>query len=313
MIRIAERGIYRMEVLRFEKDQVDKINSVMDEVTNATLTDFPVHCAYRTTSFDQPTFHTHRGYELYLCIQGGGHFIVGERMHVLGAGTFTVIKPMAVHRSRPDKCVPFHRYILTIDKCYVEQLVEEDRESAMMITQWLPDADNDSIHSQLSTPQILRLQELFVQIEEEMKRKQPYYPMIVKSLLLQLFAQLGRSQNFTSEAVHGGHKVENQIVERMLNYMVEHYDETLSAEQLCRHFHVSRSYFFRIFKQHTGVTMNEFLVSIRMSKAKELLREMDLPIIEVAGSVGFQDISHFCNTFKRLTNMTPSRYRTLHR
>jgi len=289
-----------------------RIVSVEDELTNATLMDFPVHCVYRTTSLEQPNFHAHRGYELYLCVQGEGHFIVGERMHVLGAGTFTVIKPMALHLSRPDQGVPFHRYILAIERSYLEQLYVKDRECWMTIRQWLPDVENDSIHSQLNTQQILRLQEILAQLEWETKKKQPCYPIIVKSLLLQLFAQLGRYQNLSPEVVQVRNDAEKHIVEGMLNYMIEHYDESLSAEKLCGHFHVSRSYFFRIFKQHTGVTMNEFLVSIRMTKAKDLLQETDLPIIEIAGDVGFQDVSHFCNTFKRLTGMTPSRYRTLH-
>jgi len=181
----------------------------------------------------------------------------------------------------------------------------------MTISQWLPEAEHDSFHSHLNPQQVLRLQEILTQMEGELKRKQPYYPMIVKSLLVQLFAQLGRYQVLDSEIVQGGNKVEKQIVEDMLSYMMEHFDETISAEQLCRHFHVSRSYFFRIFKQNTGVTMNEFLVSIRMTKAKALLQETDLPIIEISGSVGFHDVSHFCNTFKRLFGMTPSIYRTL--
>ncbi|WP_193726832.1 AraC family transcriptional regulator [Paenibacillus guangzhouensis] len=301
-----------MEALEIGKDRTDRLESVVDEVTNATLMEFPVQCAYRTTSLVQPTLHSHRGYELYLCVQGEGHFIVGERVHELGAGTFTVIKPMAWHRSRPHKHVPFHRYILTIESRFLEQLSVEDRECAMTIGQWLPEPEHDSIHLQLNPQQVMRLQEILAQLEGELMRKLPCYSIIVKSLLLQLFAQLNRYQIKPPEVGQGGNHIEKQLVENIISYMMEHYDETLSAEKLCEHFYVSRSYFFRIFKHNTGITMNEFLVSIRMTKAKELLRETDLPIIEIAGSVGFQDVSHFCNTFKRLASMTPSRYRTLH-
>ncbi|MEC0093828.1 AraC family transcriptional regulator [Paenibacillus macquariensis] len=302
-----------IEKVRIGEDRSAQHESVVDEVTNTRLMDFPVQCSYRTTMLEQPTFHSHSGYELYLCIQGKGHYIVGDRMHTLGVGTFTVVGPMASHLSRPHLNTPFHRYILAIERSYVEQLCVEDRECLMGIRQWLPDPESDSIHTQLNAQQLMHLQEILVQLEGEIQRKQPCYPLLVKSLLLQLFAQLGRYQAKSSTISMGGNDTQKQMVKGILSYMMEHHHEPLSVEKLCVQFHVSRSFLFRIFKANTGVTMNEFLVSIRMTKAKELLQATDLAITAVAGRVGFQDVSHFCHTFKRLSGMTPSCYRSIHR
>lgn len=295
-----------------EKKYQDRPEFVVDELTNATLMEFPAHCWYRTTSLEQPTFHSHSGYELYLCLQGKGQFIVGERIHTLGAGTFTVVKPKAIHISQPHKNTPFHRFILAVEKSYIEQLYSEDRACCFTIGQWLPDSESDSLHIQLNTQQVFRVQEILTQLEREMILKQPCYPLVVKSLLLQLFAQLGRYHNKSSDIIQGGYDPQKRMVDGILSYMMEHYDDSLTAEKLCGQFHVSRSTLFRLIKQHTGVTMNEFLVTIRMKKAKELLQGTDLPITEVAATVGFQDISHFCHTFKRLFGMTPSGYRSIH-
>lgn len=128
-----------METLSIENNWPDHQESVVDELTNATLMEFPAHCSYRTTSLEQPTFHSHSGYELYLCMQGKGQFIVGERIHTLGVGTFTVVKPRAIHLSQPHKNVPFHRFILAVEKSYIEQLYGEDRACLLTIGQWLPD------------------------------------------------------------------------------------------------------------------------------------------------------------------------------
>lgn len=300
----------KMETWSMEKNWLDHQHAVVDELTNATLMDFPAHCSYRTTRLEQPTFHCHSGYELYLCIQGKGQFIVGERIHTLGVGTFTVVKPRALHVSQPHNNVPFHRFILAVEKSYIEQLYGEDRSCFLSIGQWLPDPDSDSIHIQLNSQQLLRVQEILTQLEWELKHKQSCYPLVVKSLLLQLFAQLGRYHTTSSEMNRSGNDTQKHTVEGILRYMMEHYHESLNADLLCEHFHVSRSTLFRIFKENTGATMNEFLVKIRMKKAKELLQVTDLPITEVAGNVGVQDISHFCHTFKRLFGMTPSEYRS---
>jgi AraC-like DNA-binding protein len=298
--------------VEFEGDQVmdlpDSGKSAVDEWTNRALSAFPVHCSYRTTSLNQPCFHSHSGYELYFCVQGSGRFIAGERLHSLGPGTFTAVRPMALHLSRPDVGAPFHRYVLAIERSYLETLYGGEEMIADAIGQWLPGHGHDSLHSQLNARQLLSLQETLGQLELEIRMKRSYYPLAVKSLLLQLFAELSRYRS-DLDAVQQGSGERKRLVEDILSCMMEQYREPLRTEDLCRRFHLSRSYLHRIFKQDTGVAINEFMVAYRVNKAKELLQGTELPITEIAVSVGFQDISHFCHTFKRLAGMTPSRYR----
>jgi AraC-like DNA-binding protein len=147
------------------------------------------------------------------------------------------------------------------------------------------------------------------QLEQEITKKHPYYPIMVRGLMLQLFADLGR---FHSESNHPRNESAElkQLVERMLNYLITNYQETINMNRLCRQFSISRSYMYRIFKQYTGTSMNEFLVANRINKAKELLQNTADPITEIAISVGFNDISHFCHTFKSRAGVTPSQYRS---
>ncbi|KQX56654.1 AraC family transcriptional regulator [Paenibacillus sp. Root444D2] len=292
-------------------EQPDAIGASIDEWTNLTLSAFPVHCLYRTTSLYQRSFHSHSGFEFYLCIQGSGTYIAGERIHTLGPGSFTVVRPMAMHRSRPDIEVPFHRYVLAVEKSYLEDLYERDGQIADWIEQWLPGTGSDSLHVQLNARQLLGLQETLSQLEREIREQQPGYPLAVKGLLLHMFTQLGRYQTEIG-IVQPGSGERKRVVESILSYMMEHYQESLRIEDLCGQFHLSRSYLCKIFKQDTGVSVNEFLIAFRINKAKEYLQGNDLPITEVAASVGFQDISHFCHTFKRLTDLTPSGYRNLY-
>jgi AraC-like DNA-binding protein len=286
--------------------------AVVDEHTNATLSDFPVHCSYRTTGFYQPAFHSHNGYELYLCTRGSGHFIAGERIHALGAGTFTVVNPMAVHLSRPNRNEPFHRYVVAVRRGYLEGVSADDIASRSAIGRWLPEPGSDSIHFRLNARQLLSARETLTRLEGELEKRESCYPLIVRSLLLQLFAQLGRYGTESAEE-QGGNDEQKRLAESILSYMMEHYQEPIGTEKLCGRFHLSRSSLFRIFKRNTGASVNEFLVSYRVNKAKERLQGTEQPITEVAAAVGFQDISHFCHTFKRLTGMTPSLYRSAHK
>lgn len=294
-----------------ELERTDLPEAIVDEWTNATLSDFPVHCSYRTTSLYQPAFHSHNGFELYLCLQGNGNFIAGGRIHALGAGTFTIVKPMALHLSRPNRSVPFHRYVLSVQRSYLENLYADDKTTYQIISQWLPQSNSDSVHAQLNARQLLSLQETLDQLEREITWKNPCYHLIVKGLLLQLFAQLGRYQSGPCED-HRGTYEQKRLIENILTYIMEHHQEPLSMEYLCGQFHLSRSYLLKLFKQNMGVSISDFLITYRINKAKDLLQGTELLITEIAATVGFQDISHFGHTFKRLSGMTPSRYRSVH-
>ena len=80
--------------------------------------------------------------------------------------------------------------------------------------------------------------------------------------------------------------------------------ETLAAELA-----MSRAAFARRFKELVGKPMFEYLTTLRIQKAKEMLRESSLPLYEVASRVGYESDLSFTKTFKKLTGTTPTRYR----
>ncbi|TVQ21753.1 MAG: response regulator [Spirochaetaceae bacterium] len=86
-------------------------------------------------------------------------------------------------------------------------------------------------------------------------------------------------------------------------------DPDLSVERVCSAIGVGTSYFSSIFKQHTGKTFVEYLTSLRMERAKELLRASDQLTYEIAAEVGYRDPHYFSNSFKRYCGITPREYR----
>ena len=72
---------------------------------------------------------------------------------------------------------------------------------------------------------------------------------------------------------------------------------------------VSTNYLNRIVKKHTGHPMGAWIDMARLGRAKKLLRESDLPVIDVAAETGFEDQSYFSRFFRKHTGITPSEYR----
>lgn len=92
-------------------------------------------------------------------------------------------------------------------------------------------------------------------------------------------------------------------------YLLNHFHEQISLEDLSKRFHMNKYHFLRQFKRYVGQTPNEFLIQTRLNKAKELLRTTDLGIGNIGLSVGIPNTSHFINLFKKHEMMTPASYR----
>lgn len=89
------------------------------------------------------------------------------------------------------------------------------------------------------------------------------------------------------------------IMERVKNYIHEHYDQELKASELAEMIKVTPNYFSLIFKQETGKTYNEYLNEYRIEKAKELLVTTNDLVYEIAERVGYKEYKYFSNLFKK--------------
>lgn len=72
---------------------------------------------------------------------------------------------------------------------------------------------------------------------------------------------------------------------------------------------MSKYYSLRLFKQSMGVTPHQYLIQQRMEKAKQLLKQEKVSIVEVAAQCGFSNQSHFARVFNKNTDLTPRAYR----
>ena len=69
---------------------------------------------------------------------------------------------------------------------------------------------------------------------------------------------------------------------------------------------LSRNYFSCVFKEVTGMRLRDCLVQTRLNKAKDLLKDFNLEIKEIAHKIGFRDPNHFCRIFKKKTGVSPT-------
>lgn len=103
--------------------------------------------------------------------------------------------------------------------------------------------------------------------------------------------------------------VEPDLVTKAKHYIRKRFTGRLSLEEAAQAVNASTRHFCKVFKEATGITFTDYLARVRVEKAKHLLLNPNLRVSEVAFEIGFESISQFNRSFKRITHQTPSQYR----
>ena len=98
---------------------------------------------------------------------------------------------------------------------------------------------------------------------------------------------------------------------RAVGVIQQRYWDRLTLSALARQVGMSKYRLSRRFRETLGVTLRDYLLKVRLERAKVLLANRHISITEVAHNVGFGDLARFDKVFKRYTNLTPSTYRCL--
>lgn len=93
-------------------------------------------------------------------------------------------------------------------------------------------------------------------------------------------------------------------------YIYDHLDDQISVETLAGIENYNVTYYNEWFKNRTGTTPNSYVRNLRINKAKNMLEETDLPIIDIAFSVGYSSNAAFTRAFRNHTGITPFEYKT---
>jgi len=99
------------------------------------------------------------------------------------------------------------------------------------------------------------------------------------------------------------------LTRSIIQYIQSNYDKEISYEDLSEEFYMNPVYMNRIFKKNTGTSLHAFIINYRINMAMELLRSSNISVREIAFATGFTDVPHFGKTFKKMTGVSPSRYR----
>jgi len=250
------------------------------------------------------SYHSHDHGELAFVLSGTGKYRIEDEIYAVQEGDLLIFNPGVRHQalSCPESETPTTEFFIGYSDLQLQGLPAN----------FLPTPEGEYM---LHTTGELR-QRLFkicssMEAEKAVCRQGKYF--MLKAYMIQILLLVIREQCEPVEKPRGyAFESVNRkyVVEQMLNYFEDHYNEKISLDQIAENMYLSPFYISKIFKSETGDTPIRHLINIRLEKAKELLESgYEGSIQEVAATVGYDDAYHFSKLFKKRFGISPSRVR----
>ena len=231
----------------------------------------------------------HRNPELLRIVGGRGAVRNGDGVFEVGEGDLVVVEPYAVHQVLPDPELHLYCLIPDLDFCTVNGLNGEG----------------------LSFPSLLRDAELLRRFDRtvaEYRQESPFREAGIRCSVLELMLDLCR--RYAAPRTDGP-KIQPsfEYIRKATDYIKENIGRKLTVDAVAASAGLSKYYFLRRFKETTGLTVVDYVNTLRCEYAKELLQTGQYSVKQTAGLCGFENLSYFTNVFKKYTGLLPSALR----
>ncbi len=231
-------------------------------------------------------------FQLVYIVRGGGVFETKETASVrIKEGQAFVLFPGIWHRYTPDPETGWDEYWVGLDGPVPRSLHEENliSEDAPIVSLGF-DAE---------------LLQLYAKCIDVANSEALGYRQMLSGLSLTILAHI-HAVAIGKGSVDG---LEEAIVKKTKFLIVEHLSDTIDWNQMSMELHTSYSVLRHIFKRHTGCSLYQYQLQLRLEKAKTLLNKTNQSVKEVAFSVGFNCAYHFSSLFKRKAGVSPLQWR----
>jgi two-component system response regulator YesN len=136
-----------------------------------------------------------------------------------------------------------------------------------------------------------------------------YLLKLIKFEELSKIMQKVRLKILKRRGIHREEKPEGKRIYKIISYLNEHLADNICLKILSNEFCLHPAYISHLFKLETGMTYHDYLMSLRIDRAKHLLATTDLSISQIADKLGFEDYRNFSLAFKKFEKNNPSVFR----
>lgn len=262
------------------------------------IEDFKYRDNGKDSLINQRHFHNNC-YEILHITSGTGVMMIRDKLYPLQSGSVFFINGTDAHCSIPE-----------IPENYIRSKIIFSRK---LINNVLTHADctlwaetlfntNSGVCVDFTPEQSAKLDALLLKLNENLKENT--YDSKLK-IILSILSIMNMAIESKARYIP---PLKNKMSE-LLEYINKNIDKKLSLDELCSKLHISKYYLCRTFKKTMDMTIFEYILVTRLSKAKQMLSESDNTVSDIAMNCGFCSFAYFSKVFKEQENIFPLQYR----
>lgn len=145
---------------------------------------------------------------------------------------------------------------------------------------------------------------LFENIKREYFGREPMYLDIITDNIKAILIEFARSMDILQKI-----DFHHDIMQKLIDYCILHYDRNITLKELSATFHFSRTHITNMFKKTVGYSFVEYLRQMRIYKSSIMLYRTNMPISKIAHAVGYKKTEYYSKLFKKYTGFSPLQYR----
>ena len=245
------------------------------------------------------SWHYHDFHKVVVFLSGKASYHIEGKAYQLKPWDILLVDRHAIHRPEIDASVPYDRFILWIQNDIPQQELLKCFQKA-----------NDRSYNLVRLHPSLqeKLKELLMDLESAARSEDFAKDILTQALFLQFMVYLNRiflEKQYIFD--RKSYSFDSQIAE-ILQYINHNLQDDLSVDQLASRYYISKYHLMRKFKEETGYTLHNYIVSKRLLMARNLISE-GMPVVKAAHESGFTEYSTFSRAYRRQFGQTPSESR----
>lgn len=244
----------------------------------------------------------HDGYEIYLITGGFRYCFCNGHVHKVFEKDLVILKPFEMHYSQSLDSDFYSRYVLNVTEDQMRAILSDDE--VRQLFNLLP-AGVFHLSDELYEKVIPMFESLWDLCKQSGFLNTKQRVSLTLLLVMTLREELSKEENLISSSTW---EIQNKNILQATIYIQEHYMEDLTLDSVASHVHLSRYYFCRQFASETGSSFLDYLTTVRLSKAHQLINEGVLSIEEIAIKTGFEHKAKLVRSFKKAYGCTPKQF-----
>ena len=257
---------------------------------------FEIEKSVQKNEWSMQDLHSHPHYEIYYLTKGEREFLLSNALYKLHAPILIIIPPHAMHKTEGGA---FERYNINVSPAYLDPFQSETLESqALKIIK--PTLDEQT-----------ELTKIFETLNNTDKR-QKHGKYLQKALFSCVILMLNKLEGSIEQPSASAKDVVPTIVLKAIDYLNVNYSDKITLDDLAEVFFVSKGTLIYNFKKYTNCSPIDFLLNVRLTKAKEFLLNTKKSVEEISELCGFSSSNYFGLIFKQKEGLSPANYRKHH-